>query len=347
LREVRSGTLKPVRKLAPETPPVLEGIIARATAANPEDRYQTAAELADDLETFLASGSVMSARPVRVGRSRSRYWLIGLAALIVATGVAVGLFRDPGKNDPKTPQKIAGGEEPSDPWQPDRPFGTRFPLLRVDNQPTKHRVMVGKGAITALPSELVLRGDGDQPYFVALDRPTGAGYEFTVECKTMGQTADRVADMGIFFGWRENLADPMAQMRFFALKVDSRPILDDLHGRLYIGTWQFNPPTAGTGIHEQDPRLLNKGRGWVPLSDPKRLKEKDWHPVRVTVRGQQFNVAVDDEPERSFVVATRVRDDKFLAPFALDCHGLLGIWVRNGTGHFRNATVMAVPVELE
>jgi hypothetical protein len=69
--------------------------------------------------------------------------------------------------------------------------------------------------------------------------------------------------------------------------------------------------------------------------------------VRVTVRGQQFNVAVDDEPERSFVVATLVRDDKFLAPFALDCHGLLGIWVRNGTGHFRNATVMAVPMEPE
>lgn len=345
LREVRSGTLRPIGELAPETPAALARIITRATASKPEDRYQTAAELAADLETFLATGTVPGARPTGANRSSSRYWLFGIAALIVAGGVAIGLLRNPDEKGQKPPEKLGGEDVARAPFQRDRPFGTKLNLLRVDNQPIEQRVLVGKGVINALPSELVLRGDGDQPFFVALDYPTGPGFEFAVECKTAGQVADRTADMGIFFGWRENLADPMAQMRFFAFKVDSRPILDNVHGRLYTGTWQFNPPKAGTGIHEQDPRLFAKGRGWVPLSDPKRLKDKDWHPVRVTVRGQQFTVAVDDEPERSFVVASLVRDDKFLAPFALDCRGMCGIWVRNGTGHFRNATVMAVPVE--
>jgi serine/threonine protein kinase len=349
LREVRSGTLRPIAELAPETPAAVAHIITRATAAKPEDRYQTASDLAVDLETFLASGTVPRVPSVGAAQSRSRYWLIGAAVLIVVAGVAVGLFRDPGEKERKATEKLVGDGVIRVPFQRDRPFGTKVNLLRVDNQPIEHRVMVGNGAISALPSELVLRGDGEQPFVVALDHPTGPGYEFAIECKTMGQTADRTADMGIFFGWREKLADRMAQMRFFALKVDSRPIEDDLHGRLYIGTWQFNPPAAGAGIREQDMRLLTKKKwpGWMPLSGPERLKEKDWHPVRVTVRGQQFTVAVDDEPEQTIIVGSLVKDSKFLAAFSLDCHGLIGIWVRNGTGHFRNATIMAVPIDPE
>ena len=43
---------RPLRRAVPDVAPALELIVARAMAKAPEDRYQTAAELADALETF-------------------------------------------------------------------------------------------------------------------------------------------------------------------------------------------------------------------------------------------------------------------------------------------------------
>lgn len=59
-----NATPKPIRELNQDLPEVLEEIIARAMAPNLADRYQTAAELADDLEQLsrdAASGLVEDA----------------------------------------------------------------------------------------------------------------------------------------------------------------------------------------------------------------------------------------------------------------------------------------------
>jgi serine/threonine protein kinase len=336
LREVRSGSRKPVRQLAPETPEAIDRVIARATAPDPADRYQSAGELAEDLEEYLRSGVAPKATRRPAMRSRQR-WLVGALALLVLVAPAAAIWKMSGKKDGEgLPVQPLVEDVKREPFQRDRPLGTRVNLLREDNQPVEHKVLVGDGAITPLASELVLKGNGDDPYFVALDHPKGAGFEFTVECKAFGQAAPRTADLGIFYGWRENLPDPLGQMRFFTLKLDTRPVLNDGHGRLYFGTWQFGPTQR-----EQDPMPFPKMASFVALPDPRSRKDDGWHHLRVAVRGQQFTISLDDLPPQTFNGVDLTRKDKRLAATALDCRGMIGLWVRNGTGHFKNATVLA------
>ena len=53
LEQVRSPRLIPPRELDPAIPPEVERVVMRALKENPEDRYQTAAELASDLGNIL------------------------------------------------------------------------------------------------------------------------------------------------------------------------------------------------------------------------------------------------------------------------------------------------------
>jgi hypothetical protein len=80
---------RPLRSVAPEVPPPLEAIVAKAMARAPEGRYPTAAEVADDLERFL-SGEPVHARPerglARIWRRSKRKVAFALAVLAAAGG---------------------------------------------------------------------------------------------------------------------------------------------------------------------------------------------------------------------------------------------------------------------
>ncbi|MBE7484589.1 MAG: serine/threonine protein kinase [Polyangiaceae bacterium] len=69
---------EPLEQLAPEAPAALRAIIEKAMARLPDDRYGSAAELADALEAFLA-GAVLS-RPSRVLAALA--WAGAVAALL-------------------------------------------------------------------------------------------------------------------------------------------------------------------------------------------------------------------------------------------------------------------------
>lgn len=70
IRQVMEEEPAPPRRLQPEVPRDLETIVLKAIARQPEHRYQTAAELAEDLERFLED------RPVRARRvsAMERLW---------------------------------------------------------------------------------------------------------------------------------------------------------------------------------------------------------------------------------------------------------------------------------
>ncbi len=102
LRRVRQGAVTPPRQVCPATPAPLEAVCLRAMARQPEQRYASAAELADDVRSWLADEPVR-AYPEPAARrlarwARRRQALVASAAAIlltltVALGIGLGLLR--------------------------------------------------------------------------------------------------------------------------------------------------------------------------------------------------------------------------------------------------------------
>jgi eukaryotic-like serine/threonine-protein kinase len=97
LRQIAAGEPRPPRRLKPSIPVELETIVLKAMAREPEGRYQTAQEMADDLRRFLEGQPILARRPNL--RERAVRWsqrhrtalatavgvlLLGFAGLLVA-----------------------------------------------------------------------------------------------------------------------------------------------------------------------------------------------------------------------------------------------------------------------
>ena len=67
VRRLIEGKIEPPTFVRRNFPPALESIVMRALEKHPDDRYQTAYDLADDLETFLRDERLHSG-PVRIAR---------------------------------------------------------------------------------------------------------------------------------------------------------------------------------------------------------------------------------------------------------------------------------------
>jgi serine/threonine protein kinase len=67
VKRLTEGTIDPPTFVRRNFPPALESIVMRALEKHPEDRYQTAYDLADDLEAFLRDEKLHSG-PVRIAR---------------------------------------------------------------------------------------------------------------------------------------------------------------------------------------------------------------------------------------------------------------------------------------
>src|SRR5207249_4077556 len=87
----KAGTTVPLRSIARWAPPALAAVCGKALAAKPEDRYATAAELADEVSRWL-SGEPVQAYPEplwqRAGRWVSRHRTLTAS---VAVGLVVAL----------------------------------------------------------------------------------------------------------------------------------------------------------------------------------------------------------------------------------------------------------------
>ncbi len=100
LQDVQSGNIQPPSKLAPGISKPLEAVCLKAMALQPQDRYASALELADDLERWLADEPVSVHREARSDRlarwlRRNRSWFRAVAmaviVIILVLGVAVVL----------------------------------------------------------------------------------------------------------------------------------------------------------------------------------------------------------------------------------------------------------------
>jgi hypothetical protein len=96
----------PLRSLQAGIPPALEAVVMRALDKKPEQRFQTMAELAAELQRAFAT-PVAESEPMQVPTQR-RGGLIALAAVAVLGAGGVYLWQQ--RSRPAAPPAVAGGE---------------------------------------------------------------------------------------------------------------------------------------------------------------------------------------------------------------------------------------------
>ena len=87
---------RPIEELVPLTPPALERIVSRCLAKDPEDRWQTARDVASELQWVGQGGSKVGLPAVVTGRRRMREavaWAACGLAVLAAAGFAVAWAR--------------------------------------------------------------------------------------------------------------------------------------------------------------------------------------------------------------------------------------------------------------
>ncbi|MEA2238701.1 MAG: eukaryotic-like serine/threonine-protein kinase [Thermoanaerobaculia bacterium] len=96
------GEPTPIREIQPLTPPAFEHVIAKCLAKDPDHRWQSASDVASELEWIGATSSQSQAvGDVTRRRSRNRAMVVAMIALaaIAAAAVAAFLFRRPAPAD--------------------------------------------------------------------------------------------------------------------------------------------------------------------------------------------------------------------------------------------------------
>src|SRR6185503_3022195 len=83
---------KPIAELVPLTPPALERIVQRCLAKDPEDRWQTARDVAAELQWVSQGGSRVGLPAVVTGRRRVREGIAWAACVLVSlVAIAFGV----------------------------------------------------------------------------------------------------------------------------------------------------------------------------------------------------------------------------------------------------------------
>jgi hypothetical protein len=195
-------------------------------------------------------------------------------------------------------------------------------------QPLWSRRLFGTGQYHPFPVELLLRARPDRPggcTVLALDDDLKRRwFDFTVELPQY--VNDPFSHpRGLFFGWHEDGRGP-ALACFVHLDLRSEPAAGRPHGSLFAGpaALDLRPEVAGQVAIAP----LQPFEGKPPGSRPLTRAAPNY---RVCVRARPGGVSVWVNDEKPV---------EFEPPF--DPRGPLGIWVQDGSGRFRTATITAV-----
>lgn len=370
LTQVRAGAHLPLRLLAPTIPAKLEKIIVRAMQTKRQRRHANAKELADDLEQFLDSPSTSSATPRYLTKikhglfaSRLKRWLPLLLLPVLGAIAWLALHHSFDDTDIGKPEKPGNGKaavRSAISWPSDYPeilrerqVGKTIALFHLQKEdPLAKDPLQGTADLQPAPPperdfrmrprwRTRLYGSGKYyPYpdmVMVNSAPQGAigvtllaldddleHRPFAFSCKIQRLNPNRHLQnaRGVFFGWqRTNKED--AQAYFVHLDDFSLEKKGWEHGQWAVG------------------KSLLKGANLVAPLSPVRANENQtyplqrvaiWHTISVHARKDKVIVWVDDSPACDF-----------LPPFPP--WGPLGVWVQQGMGHFKDATIGALAAD--
>jgi WD40 repeat protein len=157
LKRVAEDTPRPIREIIPEVPEWLCAIIARLHAKDPADRFQTATEVVEVLESGERQMATWLVAPVPAP-TRWRNWRrsAALAAVTAAALVAVGILLVQGLRDRRDPLTGPGAELVTPQNQPEP-----RPPLTPEEQAKLPSPFDGRQRSDIPPGQLALAGGGD------------------------------------------------------------------------------------------------------------------------------------------------------------------------------------------
>ena len=162
-----SGVLIAPRTLQPDLPAGIDLVLAVALAKKPEDRYQTAGSMLEDL-LKIAAGQIVTTRAPRRKISRRRVLITALSSIIAVATIAAGLFVTRPSTDvstfPQIPNVVGLSQSEAEALLGDyvvtitRAYDGRIPKDRVASQLplATTRAQKGSGVILTLSN-----GPGD------------------------------------------------------------------------------------------------------------------------------------------------------------------------------------------
>jgi serine/threonine protein kinase len=339
LAQVKSGQTVPLHTFAPDAPPKLERIIQRAMHPEPAQRYQSAEELVADLEALRRGDEpprVATPRPASPWRApRLRRWVtFGVLFLILMAGAAWIIHKS---LEPKPADPPANGAALPD--MPriliDRPDNLAIPLLKENFEPLWSRRLNGEGKYTLFPGNALclFSPRAKPPTLLALDDdPQRRWFEFAVELKPVLDSPKDTNEMGIFWGWRRNPADPDRLYRFFWANLV--PPAGESSGQFKLFSAVNDEPR---GNRAPMYRVWPLPNGEVALPPPGGS-----HYIKVRAMNNAVTVTVDSQAPVQYDI-DKLNNNPAFADGSLDARGALGIWVQNGAGFFRRPTIMALP----
>jgi dipeptidyl aminopeptidase/acylaminoacyl peptidase len=106
---IMHATPPPIAASVPLTPPSLDHIVGRCLAKDPDERWQSAGDLKQELQWAAEGGSMSAPTPRAMTRHRREYvaWSLAAVAMVVATGASVLYLRAPQSVNPVVRYAVA------------------------------------------------------------------------------------------------------------------------------------------------------------------------------------------------------------------------------------------------
>ncbi|HEY7660871.1 MAG TPA: protein kinase [Actinomycetota bacterium] len=311
--------------LRPDLPPAIDGVVARAMAKRPDQRYPRAGDLAAALRASLGDGGSPEAPAPR--RSGRRWLPIAavVAVLVLATGIAVATL---GEDPPSGPTSTGPNPSAPAPGQPPPPGSVnRFDPATGAVTLTVPDVSGLEATAVVDPSLAVGEGGlwahtwpprGLNPSLIAMDETTGAVRGvIAIPAGIIGGTALAVADRTVWFtGGVVEAVDAVSRINPATLeplppvRVDDGSVTDIVLGGevLFVGSTAgiltaFDALT-GDELMQADldaqPDELAFGAGWLWALDPLANQVMQIDPAdgtvvqRIDVSGNLKDIAAGD-----------------------------------------------------
>jgi serine/threonine-protein kinase len=151
---ILSSSPRPISELQPMTPPLLDRVVKRCLAKDPDERWQSAGDLTAELRWITEGAAQVSepASPAVAGWKRQRVVLTGIIACLLA-GLLWSLSRMPTQEAPERPVvraalPLAEGETIA--FAEDFPLGAGRPSLALSPDGSKVAFVVKEGESTRI-----------------------------------------------------------------------------------------------------------------------------------------------------------------------------------------------------